>query len=333
MTDSENDIPGNTMGDRVEKSKLKTAVLLQSSRAVLSAGLALGTFLLFVLVVSYLEPPFVQQLQSSDMIDTMFTTMISVVLTGTTLVVTIGQLVLTQEAGPLGDQRERMSNSMDFREYTEELTGRPTPSDPGDFLKSLVDATITRSVALRDGLDAHGEVEDEIDVFVEGVLENARPVSDQLEGAQFGTFAVVSAALDFNYSWKIARIEHFQNEYADELTADDVDLLDDLKTALSMFAPAREHVKTLYFQWELIALSQQILYAAIPAVVVAGIMTAVVRPETFPATFFGFESITIIVGAAFSVTLLPFFLFVSYIFRILTVAKRTLAIEPLILRG
>jgi hypothetical protein len=39
-----------------------------------------------------------------------------------------------------------------------------------------------------------------------------------------------------------------------------------------------------------------------------------------------------VVGGAFTITLVPFLLFVSYLLRILTVAKRTLAIGPLILR-
>lgn len=41
---------------------------------------------------------------------------------------------------------------------------------------------------------------------------------------------------------------------------------------------------------------------------------------------------TLVVGAAFAVTLLPFLLFVSYVLRVLTLAKRTLAIGPLVLR-
>ncbi len=59
------------------------------------------------------------------------------------------------------------------------------------------------------------------------------------------------------------------------------DLLNELKIALSMFGPAREHVKTLYFEWALVTLSQLILYAAIPALAVA-IMLAAVDAGTLP---------------------------------------------------
>jgi hypothetical protein len=99
-----------------------------------------------------------------------------------------------------------------------------------------------------------------------------------------------------------------------------------------MFGPAREHVKTLYFQWALINLSRMILYASIPALAVSGIMVGIVGPSTFPGVTLGVDDVILVTGVAFGVTILPFMLLVSYLLRILTVAKRTLAIEPLILR-
>lgn len=322
----------NTMESRADRSRFGFAVLLRAHRLVLTGVLAAVVFGTFVFAVSVLRPPFVQQLQSGDTIETLFSTMIGVIVTGTTLVVSIGQLVLTQENGPLGDQRDRMSGTMDFRGFTREVTGQPSPTDPAEFLDGLVTATITRSEALRDGVDeTRGGVDEDLTEFADGVIDNARSVSNRLAGAEFGSFEVVSAALDFNYGRKIGRIEQFQSDDTTELDDADSERLDELRMSLSMFAPAREHIKTLYFQYELIVLSQRILYAAIPALVVAGIMTAVVAPGTVSGTLYGIEQITLLVGAAFTVTLLPFLLFVSYILRILTVAKRTLAIGPLVL--
>ena len=75
-----------------------------------------------------------------------------------------------------------------------------------------------------------------------------------------------------------------------------------------------------------------ILHASIPALAVAGIMLTVAEPGTLSGSTLGIANITLLVGAAFTVTLIPFLLFASYVSRIVTVAKRTLAIEPLILR-
>lgn len=90
-------------------------------------------------------------------------------------------------------------------------------------------------------------------------------------------------------------------------------------------------MKTLYFQWSLIDLSKHLLYAAVPAVLVAAVMVATVDATTATGVVLGVDTITLLVAGAFAVTVFPFLLFVAYILRILTVAKRTLSIEPLTL--
>jgi len=335
MTDETDISTANTMRERAGESRIKLWVLLRANRLLVSSVLTSTVFVAFVIAVAVLHPPFSRQLESGDMIETMFSTMITVIVTGTTLVVTIGQLVLTQENGPLGDQRERMASSMDFRDFTEELIGAPSPVDPAEFLRQIIGITAQRTTALREliGKNDDENLREEVDEFAESVTGNADTVRDQLEGAQFGSFDVLFAALNFNYSWKIFQVERLANEYEESLTEEEHGLLDDLKTALSLFGPAREHIKTLYFQWALIDLSQMILYAAVPALAVAGIMVGIVDAGTFPGSTLGLDHIILVVGGAFAVTLVPFMLFVSYVLRILTIAKRTLAIEPLLLRG
>jgi hypothetical protein len=61
-------------------------------------------------------------------------------------------------------------------------------------------------------------------------------------------------------------------------------------------------------------------------------MLAFVGSGTFSGTTFGFTDILLVVSGAFTITLVPFMLLVSYILRIATVAKRMLAVGPLILR-
>lgn len=324
----------NTMRERASASRLKLWVLMGASRHLVAAILTGFVFFAFVIGVSELSPPFARQIQSNDVIETLFATMITVIVTGTTLVVTIGQLVLTQENGPLGDQRNRMDRSMEVRTLLGELTESPPSPDPAGLLGDVLDATMRRSDALRASIDRteHDPLQREIGSFTESVTENAESVRGQLEGAQFGSFDVVFAALNFNYSGKIVRLERIEHEHGERLSERERERFDELKAALSMFAPVREHIKTLYFQWALIDLSRQILYVAVPAVVVSGIMVAVVNAGTFPGSTLGIDHIVLVVGGAFAVTLVPFVLFVSYVIRILTVAKRTLAIEPLILR-
>lgn len=323
----------NTMRERAGESRAKIWLLLSANRLIVTAVLSVTVFTVFMLG-TLLDPTLSDLLQRRGVIESIFSTMISALITGVTLVVTISQLIVSQENGPLGEQRTRMSETMDFRDYMRDLTGKPAPADPSAFLHELVDATETRAQDLSEVVQNSEDEEfrDEVEEFVESLTGNAEAVREKLEGAKFGSFDVVSAAMDYNYSWKIFQIERLEDDYRDALDEEGWESFDELRTALSMFGPAREHIKTLYFQWSLIDLSRLILYITIPAIVVAGMMLAFVDVATVPGRTAGVENILWVVGAAFTFTLSPFLLLTAYIIRIATAAKRTLAIGPLILR-
>lgn len=331
---------GDTMRERAGENRLKIWLLMGSNRLIVTGVLAAFVFVGFVLAGIFLYPPFDILAAQTDVIDTMFSTMISALITAVTLIVTISQLVISQENGPLGDQRQRMSNTLDYRTYASGLIETTTPSDPSKFLRSLVDASEQRAEALREAVadladEEGGDAEDlaeEVDEFVDSVSGNSQAVRDQLDGAKFGTFDVVFAALNYNYGWKMFQVERMRDEYGDVLGDREQDLFDELHSSFAMFGPAREHVKTLYFQWALVSLTQMIVYVAIPALVVAGAMLAFVNPSSFPGATLGISDILWVVGGAFTFTLVPFLLFVAYVTRVATAAKRTLAIGPLILR-
>ena len=329
----------DTMRERAGENRVKLWLLLRANRLVVAAVLTLAVFVAFVAVAVVLSPSLAEKVGASDPIETLFASMITAIVTGATLVVTIGQLVLTQENGPLGDQQDRMDGTLAVRESVADLTGAPTPTDPAAFLDAILGAAAERARDLRDSVSDQGgdgsdrdALRDDVDDLAAGVTENADAVRGQLDGAEFGSFDVVFAALNFDYGPKIGRIERIAAEHDEALTDDERDLLGELKESLSLFGPGREHVKTLYFQWALIDLSRLILYAAVPALLVAGLTLAAVDAGTFPGSTLGVDHVTLVVGGAFAVTLLPFSLFVSYLLRVLTLAKRTLAIGPLVLR-
>ena len=268
-----------------------------------------------------------------DLSERLFSTMIIVIVTGTTIVVTFGQLILTQEHGPLGDQLSRLDGAMEFRERTSKLIGTPCSTKPSIFLTHILIATATRAESLQNFDDTGNEqLNTDLEDLSEGTVTNAKNVISKLDDADFGTFRVVFAAMNFDYSWKVFQVERLIDEYETELTTVQTEMLEDLKEALMLWGPAREYIKTLYFQWSLIALSQLILSMAIPALVVAGTMLVSLDGGTFPGRTMGIEHIIPIIGASFTLTLMPFMVFISYIFRVFTIAKRTLAIDPLIPR-
>ena len=333
--DDRENAPSDRMRGRIPGSRWKVFLLLNASRRLVAAGLLAVFFVVFV-VLGVLDPAGIRAaMGSDDPIETTFQGFLTAIITGVTLVVTINQLVLSQELGAVADQRERMEGAMEFREDVEEVLDRHVaPAEPASFLQTIVDATRERADALGDATEE--EMDDDrrkrIRAYVDSLTENAKSVRERLEGAHFGTFEVVFAALDYNYSWKIYEARRLRNEYEDPDEAVD-EALDRVIEALELFGPAREHFKTLYFQWELIDLSRAVLYASLPALAVAtGMILYVDNPASVPGSTLGVDNLIWLVSAAVTVALLPFVLLLSYILRIATVTKRTLAIGPFVLR-
>lgn len=266
-----------------------------------------------------------------------FSAFIGAIITGTSIVVTINQLVLSQELGAVGDQRERMQEAMEFRQNLEtELEENVTPPEPAAFLYELVDGIESEGIAFKDTVtnesDYDDELQEKIRSYVDDVTGNAQDVKSELEDAQFGTFEVIWNALNFNYSRKIYDARRIRVDHSDELS-DEVDTeIDEMITILKFFGPAREHFKTLYFQWELINLSRALLYVSIPALTVMGSMLMYVDASTLPGMTFGVDNLVWITSGAFVIGISPFVVFIVHILRIATIAKRTLAMGPFILR-
>ncbi|PCR92595.1 hypothetical protein [Natrinema ejinorense] len=266
-----------------------------------------------------------------------FSAFIGAVITGTSIVVTINQLVLSQELGAVGDQRERMEAAMEFRQDLEgKLEEDVTPPEPAAFLYELVDGIQEEANEFESAIAAEpghsDDLQGKVDSYVDDITENARSVKKDLEGAQFGTFEVIWNALKFNYSRKIYDARKLRADHDDELSADADEEIDEMISLLKLFGPAREHFKTLYFQWELINLSRALLYASIPALLLTGIMLMYVDASTFPGTTLGVDNLVWVTSTGFIVGITPFVVFTVYVLRVVTVAKRTLAMGPFILR-
>lgn len=327
--------PDDTMQERISTSALQFWLVLKVSRWVLIAVILGLVFLLLVTASTIGLSSFRAVVSSSNAIHWIFSAFIGAIITGTTIVVTINQLVLSQELGAVGDQRERMHDAMAYRQDVEEVLGEGTsPPDPAEFLHALLEGVEERAVAIGSRVEDHREDElgNDIERYIHSVVDNTRSVQEGLDGAQFGTFDVLRNALDFNYSWKIYRARQLRDEHAESLSAETLDEIDGLIEVLTFFAPAREHFKTLYFQWALIDLARTLLYIAIPALTVVATMLMYVDATTLPGTTLGVDNLVWLTSGGFVVGIAPFVVFIVLVLRIVTVAKRTLAMGPFILR-
>jgi len=325
------DAPEDTMRERAGTSRLKLRLLVDADRWLVAAGfLATVFFLLFAAGV--LVPGPATLLADGDPIETAFQPLIGGVITVVTLVLTLNQLVLSQELGAVGDQRERMEGATEFRSDVADALGRDVTSpEPASFLRSLVVGARERGDAVADAVADDDDLADDAERLLDSVRGNADAVADDLDGAEFGTFDVVSAALDFNYSWKLYETRRLRADH--DLTDEQATTLSRLEEVLELFGPAREHFKTLYFQWELVNLSRAVLWGAIPSLIVAFgavLYLPVIMPAP-PATG-PYLAGPLLVSLAAAVGLLPFAILLSYVLRIATVTKRTLSIGAFTLR-
>jgi hypothetical protein len=332
MSDGE-ETPDDEMGERAGGGRLRLWFVLEGDRRAVTGMFVAAVFSTLVLVGTY-APGAEAALRSGDSSDTLFQALLTATITGVTLVLTLNQLVLSQELGAVGDQRERMEAAAAFRSDVADVIGAAvTPAEPSAALRALVEHASERSAALAAASEELDDaVREELTALTDSVEANAASVSGDLQDAQFGEFDVLSAALDFNYSWKLFAAQRLRERHGDALSEDADDALAELTETLRLFGPAREHFKTLYFQWDLIDLSRGILATAVPALLVAATAIAFLDPATYRVTVAGRGTLILLVAAAVTVTLLPFLLLLAYVVRIATVAKRTLSIGPFILR-
>ncbi|WP_049991122.1 hypothetical protein [Natrinema salifodinae] len=323
----------DTLRGRTGESRVAHWFLLDADRWLLTGVLAAAAFVGFV-ALGTAAPPLRTAMESGTPVDTAFQALIAAILTGVTLVVSINQLVLSQELGRLGDQQAWMDEAMEYRRSVEDLFGRVGPPDPSQFLQELVQTSSDRAEALR---EAVADTDDDrlrrrTDRVVENVCRNSEEITSQLETSTFGEFGVLRSGLNYNYSWKIYAVRRLRHEHEDGLDEDELAAFEELIDSLTLFRPALEHFKSLYFQWELVHLTRSILYAGLPGVVAATATVLYLDQESVPETTLGVDNLVWVVSGSATLALVPFFLLAAYVLRIATISKRTGSLGPFILR-
>jgi len=324
----------DSLRGRADENRIKLWVFFEADRRVLATAGAV-VFFFALLAVGTVTPNVTGVIRSGDPIETAFQAYIGAIITGVTLIVTLNQLVLSQKFGTLDQHYDRFDETMDVRDRVAEHTGAPvSPSDPAELLRALVQASVEDADALQDAVEKEEapNLNESVSALADGIRSNAEPVLEQLDEAAFGTFDVLSAALDFNYSLKVYEAHRIRSEYEDALSESSIDRLDELIATLELFAPAREHVKTLYIEWELIDLSRYVMGTAVPALIVAVCTLLFYSPGTPGGAVFGIPMAVVVISATTTVAVTPFLILLSYVLRVASVTKRTLAIGPFTLR-
>ncbi len=313
---------------------IRNGILFKWDRKYVAGALTLTVFISLT-VLGILNPVPIRTIMAEQTaVSYAFQALITSLVTGVTLVVTINQLALSQELGPLEDQRSRMEGSMEFRRNTEESLDGISSPEPSRFLKDLIESTGEEAEELRREIQKQEdqEIKEDIEEFADNIIERSREVSGELEQLEFGHFEVVKTALEYNYNAKLYNARRIQEKYEDSLKDDEKKALKDIEDLLELYGPAREHFKTIYFRSELIKISRYMIYAAFPALVVSLATVLYISPQAFEGSFLGVDNLIYVISASATLSLIPFLVLVSYILRIGTTAQRTLAMGPFIIK-
>lgn len=318
---------GELVSEPVEQIPLRRWLLLDGDRLVLTGILSAG---IFVICAALALAGFIP-VTNPDPITSLTAGLVGGTLPFITIVLAVNQLVLSKELGWTNDLRERMKNMREFRTEVEQTTEIPlSPAAPSEFLRLLVQEveTLTQSLS-NDCTDVSDqELQDDIAGLEELVESRSERVDAALKQARFGTFAAVSASLEYNTGQYLYIMRHVKTVHADSLPNAAHETLEDIMELLSSLDIARQYFKTIYTQHELAILSRLLLYAGLPALLGGGLIVlsyeAVV--ELQPGRYF----LIILLSATVTVIFAPFTVLLSYTLRIATLATYTADFGPFV---
>lgn len=257
----------------------------------------------------------------------LFSSLLGGNLTVITVVVSINQLLLSQELSTPGKLRSQMEGVIEYRRDAESGTGEVAPVQPQGFLRFLYEGMDDQARRLGEydatGLDP--DVGDQLEDIVTDLTERAETVDRLLEESGTSTFEVLSAALTTDYAMEIMELRQVESA-ADDLDEDVTESIEDLVDRLENIDIARQYFKAVYLKEELAVLSRNLFYVGIPSLVAVGIGLLVLTASN--GASIPRSQLTLLVPVLFTVGLLPLCFLFAFVLRIATVTERTAAKIP-----
>ncbi|WP_232688741.1 hypothetical protein [Halobacterium zhouii] len=267
---------------------------------------------------------------------TLFSSLLSGAILLVSIVVSINSVVLSQEMTDLEDQEQRITASLDYHRRIEGfIQADITPARPADFLQAVMYAVATQVYDLEViAQDSDNEAfRAEVEEFADYVARDLRQSRSTLGTAKFGTFKVLLAGLNYNYSGQLQAARSLKNKHEGTLSDEAEAQVDEIIDTIKSMGTGREYFKSLYYKRELAHLSTRLLYVSLPVIVFTSYVMLALDAALFPdVSFFGVSPLLISVTFAYTVALAPYLLLTAYIIRASAVTLRTLAAGPFILQ-
>lgn len=319
------------------ENRVKQWFLLTGSRMAVTGAL-LALVFVSLLGLAVLRPFELRDLLTeTNAAKTLFSSLLSGAILLVSIVVSINSIVLSQEITDIENQQQRITASIEYRRHIEEfIEADVTPARPAEFLTTVLYAISRQMQSLLQAAESSSSeaFQDHVDQFADEVGQEIQQARRTLENAKLGTFTVLLAGLNYNYSGQLHAARSLKREHGPELDDDERETLDGLIDALKHVGTGREYFKSLYYKRELARLSSWLLYVSLPVIVFISYVILALDARLFPdISVFGISPLLVSVTFAYSIALAPYVVLTSYVVRATTITLRTLAAGPFILQS
>jgi len=246
------------------------------------------------------------------------------------IVTSLSQFVLGRRLESPGEIREKMAETIDYREEVARTVGESvTPVQPDAFLLMLYRQADVELEAL-EGLTMEGRtrlVREELDDLVTHLRDHCDYVIDVLTRPSSGVKHALFVSLSADYENAVHRAWHLQWDHAEAFTEEAAEPLGRLAGTLQHIEVAIRLFKTVFIESEVAELSQTLLYVGFPVQLAAVALTLVyTAPGTEPPL--PIPILRMLVPAVIAGGFAPFVLLGVYVVRLTVVARRTADVFP-----
>ena len=249
-------------------------------------------------------------------------------LTLITVVVSISQLLLSQELQTPDELQPQIESVAEYRDDVEEAAGEIAPVKPLGFLQLLIETTREEAQRLggfaKDGVITSGR--EDIEDIVTTLTEQIDEIDALIDESETDTFSVLSLTLETNYAKQIHRLRTTRMRHENHFSESVHESIEDLIDRLEEIDIARQYFKSIYLQQELAALSRILLIAGLPAVATAiASLLVLTVPSDDPITV---VNIRLLLPVTLTIGLVPLTILCSFILHTATVTRLTAATLP-----
>lgn len=305
-------------------------VLIEGDRLLLAGAIVGTTFLVLVTleqagIVTFGPGSAVKSLLSSGIA--------SGLLALITVSLSINQLLLSRVFGSPADLRDRIDNTITFRERVESVADlSSSPNQPAEFLAVVGRALVEQAEHLSGRVDDDGTYGERIaaygeriasvaDVDEQSAQAHSRRASDD-GSSQASSVEALSTILDSDYAHHITATR----ELRDDRSFDERSEFEGILELLVAIAVLRQFFKTTVIQQDLARSSRYVAYTGVLAILTTFSLTTVYTMS--PVATLGPELLPWVVSAGLAVSLLPLAVLVSYLLRVATISEYTVSAGP-----